>query len=177
MKKKNFWHPGNLSQIALMVAFLSVCAWITVPTPVPFTLQTFGIFFAVGILGGKKGTACIFVYLLLGLVGAPVFSGFSGGIGHFMGNTGGFLIGFFLAALTFWCLEILFAKKIMLFSMILGLVLCYLVGTVWFMFLTNMEQGGFFSFLAIHVLPLLIPDIFKVSLAYFLCKRVKILRS
>ena len=68
----------DLSYMALMTALLVLCAWLTIPLgPVTFTMQTFGVFAALGILGGRRGTAAILVYLALGLVGLPVFSGFS----------------------------------------------------------------------------------------------------
>ena len=70
----------ELAAAALLAAVMAVCAWITVPAPVPFTMQTFAIFLAVGVLGGKGGTLAVGVYLLLGAVGAPVLSGFSGGL-------------------------------------------------------------------------------------------------
>ena len=72
----------SLVHVAVMAALITLCAWITIPTVVPFTLQTFAIFLAVGILGGKLGSLSVLVYLLLGAVGLPVFSGFSGGIGR-----------------------------------------------------------------------------------------------
>ena len=87
---------------AVMAALITVCAWITIPTVVPFTLQTFAIFLAVGVLGGKLGSLAVGVYLLMGAVGLPVFSGFSGGLGSFAGVTGGYLVGFLLIALVMW---------------------------------------------------------------------------
>ena len=72
----------DLVMVGLFAALIAVCAWITVPGTIPFTLQTMGVFLAVGLLGGKRGTAAVLVYILLGAVGMPVFSGFSGGIGR-----------------------------------------------------------------------------------------------
>ena len=72
----------DLVMVALFAALIAVCAWVTVPGAVPFTLQTMGVFLAVGLLGGKRGTASVLVYILLGAVGMPVFSGFSGGVGR-----------------------------------------------------------------------------------------------
>ena len=69
----------NLVFAALGAAFISVCSWITIPGTVPFTLQTFGIFLTVGLLGGKRGSMAVLVYILLGAAGIPVFSGFTGG--------------------------------------------------------------------------------------------------
>ena len=66
----------SLTYVALMAALMAVCAWITIPVgPVPFTMQTFAVFAALGLLGGKRGTLAVVVYLLLGLVGLPVFAG------------------------------------------------------------------------------------------------------
>ena len=90
----------DLAYIALMAALIALCAWISVPLgPVPFTMQTFGIFAA---LGGRRGTLAFLIYLLLGIVGLPVFSGFSAGAGVLFGATGGYLLGYLAAALLFW---------------------------------------------------------------------------
>ena len=87
----------DLVLIAQCAAMMTVCSWISVPAAVPFTMQTFGVFMAIGLLGGKRGTAAVAVYLLLGAAGLPVFSGFTGGIGHIVGPTGGYPIGFMAA--------------------------------------------------------------------------------
>ena len=76
----------DLVYIAVFAVVMAVCSWISIPAQVPFTLQTFGVFMAVGVLGGKRGTLAVLVYVLLGAVGVPVFAGFSGGIGA--GNQG-----------------------------------------------------------------------------------------
>ena len=90
----------DLAYIALMAALIALCAWISVPLgPVPFTMQTFGIFAALGLLGGRRGTLAFLIYLLLGIVGLPVFSGFSAGAGVLFGATGGYLLGYLAAAL------------------------------------------------------------------------------
>ena len=85
MKSKAY----DLVLIALFAALMALCAWVTVPYAVPFTMQTFGVFLALLLLGGKRGTICMAVYLLLGAVGLPVFSGFRGGVGALVGSTGG----------------------------------------------------------------------------------------
>ena len=78
----------DLVYIAVFAVVMAVCSWISIPAQVPFTLQTFGVFMAVGVLGGKRGTLAVLVYVLLGAVGVPVFAGFSGGIGALLGNAG-----------------------------------------------------------------------------------------
>ena len=87
----------DLVYIAVFAVVMAVCSWISIPAQVPFTLQTFGVFMAVGVLGGKRGTLAVLVYVLLGAVGVPVFAGFSGGIGALLGNAGGYIIGFIVA--------------------------------------------------------------------------------
>ncbi len=79
----------NAALIAMMAVILCVCSWLTVPFTVPFTMQTFAVYCAFLILGGKRGLLAIGLYILLGLVGLPVFSGFRGGPGHLLGLTGG----------------------------------------------------------------------------------------
>ena len=77
---------------SLMAALMAICAWIALPLPpVVVTMQTFAVFLTLGILGGKWGTVTILIYLLLGVVGLPVFSGFRGGGSALLDVTGGFL--------------------------------------------------------------------------------------
>ena len=124
----------ELARAALFAALIAICSWISIPTAVPFTLQTFAVFLALGVLGGKLGTLSVAVYLLLGAVGLPVFAGFQGGLGALLGATGGYLAGFLLTALTVWGAERRLGKSapVFLASCLLGLALCYLFGSVWF---------------------------------------------
>ena len=79
----------DMALTGMMTALLAVCAWVTVPFTIPFTLQTFGVFMALRLLGGRRGTAAIVLYILLGIAGLPVFSGFGAGPGVIAGPTGG----------------------------------------------------------------------------------------
>ena len=92
--QKTAFRTSDLTQTAICAALIAVCSWISVPAPVPFTLRTFGVFCVLGILGGKRGTAAVLLFLLLGAAGLPVFAGFNGGIGALLGATGGYLLGF-----------------------------------------------------------------------------------
>ena len=77
---------------SLFASLTAVCAWIAVPLPgVSFTMQTFAVLLCLGILGGKWGSVSILLYLLLGIVGLPVFTGFRGGAAALLDPTGGFL--------------------------------------------------------------------------------------
>ena len=98
----------DMAYVAMFAAIIAVCSWISIPATVPFTLQTLGVFLAVGVLGGKRGTMAVLTYLLLGMIGAPGFSGFAGGIGYMLGSTGGYIVGFIFTALTMWLMESLF---------------------------------------------------------------------
>ena len=86
----------RMTRIALCAALLAPCAWLSVPTQPPFTMQTFGVFLTLLLLGAKDGAIAIGLYILLGAMGAPVFSGFNGGMGALLGPTGGYIAGFLL---------------------------------------------------------------------------------
>ena len=166
----------DMVYIAMFAVLIAVCSWISVPATVPFTLQTFGVFVTVGVLGGKRGSLSVLVYLLLGMIGVPVFAGFSGGIGCLLGSTGGYIIGFLFSALVMWGMEMAFGKSrfVLVLSMILGLMVCYLFGTIWFMTVYARTTGaiGVMTALGGCVFPYIIPDGIKIVLAMILCKKV-----
>ncbi len=166
-----------MARIALCAVIIAVCSWISIPGPVPFTMQTFGIFFALAFLGGKYGTVAVTVYLLLGAVGVPVFSGFSGGIAKLLGVTGGYLIGFIPAALIYWLITSKDPENIrkQAFAVVSGLLSCYAFGTAWYtiVYTTTKAPIGFFAALMNCVVPFVIPDAVKIILALGLAKRLK----
>ena len=167
----------DLVYIAVFAVVMAVCSWISIPAQVPVTLQTFGVFMAVGVLGGKRGTLAVLVYVLLGAVGVPVFAGFSGGIGALLGNAGGYIIGFIFSALVMWAIEHVFGRKpvVQIISMIVGLIVCYAFGTAWFMFAYTRSTGpvGLMAVLGWCVFPFIIPDLIKIALAYVLSGKVR----
>lgn len=166
----------DMVYIAMFAVIMAVCSWISIPAMVPFTLQTFGVFLAVGTLGGKRGSLAVLIYLLLGAVGLPVFSGFAGGLGYMMGSTGGYIIGFLLSALTMWAMERLLGKRkgVLALSMGLGLLVCYIFGTLWFMLVYTKNSGpiGLWTALVWCVFPFMIPDVIKIALAFSVCRRL-----
>jgi len=177
MREKRPFSVRRMALIAMMAAVICLCAWITVPFTVPFTMQTFGVFAALCLLGGGDGTIAVGLYLLLGLVGLPVFSGFQGGPGHLLGPTGGYLIGFLFTGLAHILLEKLTARckplprVALLFAEHL---LCYLVGTLWFVTVMGSRGTpyGFVPALGLCVLPYVLPDLLKISLADFVGRRI-----
>ena len=165
-----------LARAALAAALMAVCSWISLPTAVPFTLQTFALFLTLGVLGGRLGALAVGVYLLLGAVGLPVFAGFSGGLGALLGATGGYLLGFLLTALTVWGAERLWGRSapVFLASCLAGLGLCYLFGTVWFAAVYAASSGpvGLAAVLGWCVAPFVLPDLAKLALALALRRRL-----
>lgn len=164
----------DMVYIALFAVLMAICSWISIPTVVPFTLQTFAVFLAVGVLGGKRGSMAVLIYILLGAIGIPVFAGFQGGLNVILGNTGGYIIGFIFSALVMWAMEKLLGKKLWVLglSMVLGLIVCYAIGTVWFMVVYTKNTGavGLAAVLGWCVIPFIIPDLIKIALALGLSK-------
>ena len=164
----------KLTRCAIFAALLCVCGWIAIPLPgIRITLQTFGIFLALELLGGAAGTAACGVYLLLGLAGLPVFSGFQSGITALTGPTGGYMWGFLITGLIYWAVTTL-APRQTIPALILGLVACYSCGTCWYAFgYLNAGLAGIPAALVTCVTPYVIPDLVKLLLAHRLAKRLK----
>lgn len=166
----------DMVYVAMCAIMIAVCSWISIPMLVPVTLQTFGVFLTVGVLGGKRGSLAVLTYLLLGTVGIPVFSGFTGGIGSLLGSTGGYIIGFLFAALVMWGMEQFLGKKrwVLILSMVLGLLVCYVFGTIWFIvvYTNNTGEVAVWTALGWCVFPYIIPDILKIVVALTVCKKL-----
>lgn len=171
----------DIVNISMFATLLAVCAWICIPMAVPFTLQTFAVFLAMMVLGGKQGIIVICIYLFLGMIGIPVFSGGTAGIGVILGNTGGYMMGWFFLGLIMMAAEKLTErfeknkKLIQVVGMVLGLLACYGFGTLWFMqvYARNTGEVGFMAALGMCVVPFVIPDIVKMILAFVVSKRIK----
>ena len=166
----------NMALCGLFAAVLAVCAWIAIPAgDMVVTLQTFAVALTLWLLGGKRGSVAIFVYLLLGAMGAPVFSGFRGGMGALLGTTGGYLFGFMLTSSVYWLItSIVDSPRSRLFAMIAGLLLCYGCGTAWYAY--GYLDGSFASLglvLLKCVVPYLIPDSIKLFFAWLLARRLR----
>ncbi len=167
----------NLAYIAMGAALIALCAWITIPIgPVPFTMQTFAVITVAGIFGWKRGTISVLVYIALGALGAPVFSGFKGGLGALAGVTGGYIVGFIFTALIVGLISERTKKIVPLaLGMLVGILCgCYAFGTVWFMVVYTRSTGaiGLISILSKCVFPYILPDIIKIALGILLTKRL-----
>lgn len=176
---------------AVFAALTAVCSQIQIPlAPVPINLATFAIFITAGLLGKRWGTVSLIVYVLLGAVGLPVFAGFTGGFGIITGPTGGYIIGYiFTAFITGYLIEFFSRKKtpaiipecsvneaggapsypLLALAMAAGLAVCYLLGTIWFIYLTGWTLGKALMSCVIVFLP---GDALKIIAACILVKRL-----
>lgn len=175
--KKKMFTTKELVLTAMFAALTAVCAWISIPATVEFTLQIFAVFAALEILGGRNGTFATLVYILIGAVGLPVFAHFTGGIGVLAGSTGGYIVGFLCIGLIYWAAETFIGKHIAVrvAAMIVGLVVCYAFGTAWFMLVYTKENGAVTLIQALKwcVIPFIPFDLAKMALAVITANRVK----
>lgn len=166
----------RITKIAIMAALMAVCSWITIPAAIPFTLQTFALYLSLVVIGGVDTLYATIIYLLLGIVGLPVFASFNSGIGYALGPTGGFLMGFILIDVTYILFGLIKTEKkllIKIIAIIVGTILCYALGTIWFSF-TYLKTGfaGIATALLTCVVPFLLPDAGKIVLAFLIGGRV-----
>lgn len=192
---KRKYETIDLAYMALGAVLIALCSWISIPAVVPFTMQTFAIFLVLLVLGGRRGTMTIVVYVLLGAVGLPVFSQFGAGIGVLLGSTGGYILGFIFMGLTYrlvtgaagrsstskvsWTGTTGMgrsgkARWTEAAALVLGLLVLYAFGTAWYMFMYARTQGGagLMSVLLLCVIPFVIPDLIKLALALALARRL-----
>ena len=154
----------DMTLIAVMAALICVAGPLSIAIgPIPLSLASFAVYLAGTVLGWKKGALAVLIYLLIGLVGVPVFSGFSGGIQKLAGVTGGYLIGYLPCALItglgtgekkpVWLLPV---------CMLIGTAVLYIIGTAWFMIQT---QNTLAASMGMCVLPFLPGDAVKIIAA------------
>ena len=149
----------------LFSAVIAVFTFISVPSPsgVPVTLQTFAIALCGYVCGAKRAAVSVAVYIAVGLVGAPVFSGFRGGIQVIVGPTGGFIAGFFAIAL------LCGIKTGKLYNTALlslsGIIICHILGTLWFSVLNGTDFIASFLLVSLPYLPKDIISVFSAFLA------------
>lgn len=157
----------DMTQVALMTAVICIVAPLTIPLPftaIPFSLTPFAICLISSLLGMKRGGISVALYILIGTVGVPVFSGYQGGFQKLIGPTGGFFIGYLvLALITGFSAERFFGKIYMyIIGMLLGLTICYIFGAAWFSLQQGVSIKAAFAGAVIPFIPL---DLVKVFLA------------
>ncbi|MDR3263978.1 MAG: biotin transporter BioY [Clostridiales bacterium] len=173
--KKNTTHA--IAIYALFAALTAICAQINIPIqPVQITFGVFAVLCAGALLGPKHGTISIAVYVLLGLVGVPVFGYFKGGITVLLGSTGGYIVGYIAMAWVTGFFVGLFRKKfgeklwIYFLPMILGVLACYVFGVAWLMISLNMK---FKAALISGFVPFLPGDALKIALSAVFVYKIK----
>lgn len=170
MNEKNTASKTNTKQLALIglmaavICVLGPISFVIPISPVPVSLGFLAIYFAVCVLGMKRGLLSVTVYVLLGFAGVPVFTGFTGGAGKLLGPTGGYIIGYFFMALICGFFIDKFANNIVISlpGMLLGTAACYLFGTLW---LAHQASLSFPAALSAGVLPFIPGDLVKLVLA------------
>lgn len=173
--KKKILNIQNMTMIGMMTALICVMAPFSlhIPiSPVPISLTNLALYFILYVLGMKRTLLCNGLYLLIGLVGIPVFSNFTSGPGKLLGPTGGYLIGFLFMTL----IAGLFVDKwedkiwVCVIGMIVGTAVCYLFGTAW---LAVQQKMTFSAALMAGVVPFLPGDAVKIIVASLIGPNVK----
>ena len=172
-KKKSFT-TFQMALIAVMAAITCILGPLSIPipvSPVPISLTNLAIYLTVCLLGWKFGTISYLIYLLIGIAGLPVFSGFSSGFAKLLGPTGGYLIGFIPMAIIAGIVIDKFTNRgIQILGMIVGTAICYAFGTAWFCFQAGYTVG---AALAVCVIPFIPADLCKMVIAMIIGPMVR----
>lgn len=158
---------------SLFAALTTAGAFIAIPIgPVPIVLQNFFVFLTGMLLGSRWGVASVAVYLLAGACGLPIFAGGAGGIGRFVGPTGGYLLGYLPAVYVIgWIGEKKEGRVLFdILSVGCGALIVYALGVPWLKYLTGMTWG---KALAVGMLPFLPGDVLKVAAAVPVAKTLR----
>ncbi|MFV0498675.1 MAG: biotin transporter BioY [Bacilli bacterium] len=155
---------NNLTKIAIFSVITAVLSQISINVGfVPFSLGTFAVYLSAVFLNPKDAFLSQIVYLLLGILGLPVFSGFGLGIGHLMGYTGGFAISYpFVAVISSFFIHKYENKIIIFVGFCFATLVCYIFGISWFCYTSGME---FIKALYVVCFPFIIPDLIKIFIS------------
>lgn len=170
---KNKSNVYKMSIIAVMAAVICILGPLSIPIgPVPISFTNLAIFISLYTLGIKKGTMSYIIYMFIGFAGVPVFSGFSSGPSKLLGPTGGYLIGFILMALIAgFFIDKYFDKLYLCFAgMVLGDIVCYIVGTAWLAYQANMSLN---AALAVGVIPFIPGDLVKILISAWIGPKIR----
>lgn len=159
----------ELTMMALMTAVMCVLAPLSIPLPglVPISLGTLVIYFYPYFLGTRRAAICLFIYVALGAIGLPVFTGYTGGLPKLVGPTGGYIVGYFFIVLFHGSAIKRFpqSKLAHILGIVIGTACCYLIGTIW---LGQLMGISFTKALAGGVIPFIPGDICKATVAVIL---------
>ena len=170
---KSILSTKNLSLMALMSALLCLLAPISIPIgPVPITLSIFIIYIISYILDANSALISVFIYLLMGIVGLPVFAGYKSGLGVILGPSGGYLLSYLVVIYisSYYNNKYYYNKILQLLFMFITLILCYVCGTIWFSIFKKMT---FIESLFICVFPFIITDVIKIIAACMLGNEIR----
>ena len=173
MEKTQKTNTRQLTLVGVMAAVTCILGPLSLPIGIiPISLTNLVIYFAVYVLGRKRATLSYIVYLFIGLIGLPVFSGFSGGFTKLFGPTGGYLIGFIFMAFISGIFIDKFSNKIYIcfLGMILGTIATYIFGTAWLAYQAHLT---FNAALAVGVLPFIPGDLVKMVIASFIGPQIR----
>lgn len=178
---KNRLKIKNMTHIALYSIVITVCSWIAIPTNMPITLQTLGIYFVIFYAGGGKATLSILVYIALGLIGLPVFAGFNTASVAFASPVSGYIIGFIVAGGFYFVAELIFPKAmkrgLVKYSVAaVGLLSCYALGAYTFYLWLEGEEGYWSCFFG-QILVYGLVDTIKIAYAAFLSNYLKVVKA
>ena len=160
----------DMALSGVFAAVIAVFAVMTIPIgEVPITLGLFGVMLAAVVLGAKRGTVSALIYILIGAIGLPVFSGFKGGFSVIAGPTGGYISSYILVTLIIGAASGISAKQksvlrtvICFIACIIGTVVCYFLGTLQFMAVSGNDLA---TSVGMCVLPFIPFDIIKSAAA------------
>ena len=158
-----------ITTVAIFSGIICVISPITIPVGViPITLSTFSIYLIGGFTKKYIGVLSTIIYIFIGIIGLPVFSNYTGGIGVVLSITGGYILGYIPCVYVISLITSINKENIFLYplSMILGTLICYMVGTFWFMVQT---KNTILESILITIAPFVIFDIFKIILATSCC--------
>lgn len=170
---KNKFKVNQMTIVGVMAAVISILGPLSVPIGiVPISFTILAIYISLYTLGMKKGTISVIIYILIGFIGIPVFSGFSSGPSKLLGPTGGYIIGFiFMAIISGFFIDRFFSNWYMCFlGMVLGTAVCYIFGTTWLAYQANMSAS---SALAAGVIPFIPGDLIKIAIATFIGPQIR----
>ncbi|HBN82549.1 MAG TPA: biotin transporter BioY [Clostridiales bacterium] len=170
---KNKQKVFQLVIIGVAAAIICVLGPLSIPIGVvPVAFANLAIYIVLYVLGMKKGTVSVLIYLLVGLIGVPVFSNFSGGPGKLLGPTGGYLIGYiFMALISGYIIDRFFENQVLCFlGMVLGTSVLYVFGTAWLTYQADMSAG---AALAAGVIPFIPGDLAKILIATIVGSQIR----